>query len=76
MAPKDSGDDTIRFVISLGMFDLVAVKIRVEVASFDDAAEAPRCFPDTHPSVVGRRTSGDANSRDHVAMLIKEPRRG
>ena len=75
MPRVDSADDTIRrFVVHLHTYDPERRERRpVEVASFDNEAEAMRCFGETHLSVVSRRASGEADPRDHVTMVIKEP---
>jgi hypothetical protein len=47
--------------------------VPIEVAAFDNEAEAMRCFGETHLSVLSRRAGGDADPRDHVTMVVKEP---
>jgi hypothetical protein len=71
----DSADDTIRrYVVHLHIFDQSDGKRRsVEVASFDNAAEALRCFAETRVSVLSRQMGGETKPCDHVTMLIKEP---
>jgi hypothetical protein len=71
----DSADDTIRrFVVHLYTYDPERRERRpVEVGSFDNEAEAMRCFGETHMAVMSRRASGEADRREHVAMVVKEP---
>jgi hypothetical protein len=71
----DSADDTIRrFVVHLHTYDPERRERRpVEVAAFDSEAEAMRCFGETNMAVMSRRASGDADPRDHVTMVVKEP---
>jgi hypothetical protein len=71
----DSGDDTIRrFVVHLYTYDPKRRERRpVEVGSFDNEAEAMRCFGETHLAVMTRRANDEADPRDHVAMVVKEP---
>jgi hypothetical protein len=71
----DSADDEIRrFVVHLHTYDPERQERRpVEVASFDNEAEAMRCFGETHTVVMSRRATGEANRRDHVTMVVKEP---
>ena len=70
-----SGDDTVwRFVVHLYTYDPERRERRpVEVGSFDNRAEAMRCFGETHMAVMSRRATGDADPRDHVTMVTKEP---
>ena len=71
----DSADDTVRrFVVPLHSYDPKRRERRpVEVGSFDNEAEAMRCFGETHTAVMSRRATGDADPRDHVTMVMKEP---
>jgi hypothetical protein len=71
----DSTDDAIRrFVVHLHAFDPERHERRpIEIAAFDSEAEAMRCFGETHLSVLARRARGEADLRDHVTMVIKEP---
>lgn len=71
----DSTDDTIRrFVVYVHAYDPKRHERRpIEVGSFDDEAEAMRCFGEAHLSVMSRREAEDADSRDHVTMVVKEP---
>jgi hypothetical protein len=75
MARADSTDDTLRrFVVHLHAFDPKRRERRpIEVAAFDNEAEAMRCFGETHLAVLSRRATGDADPRDHITMVIKEP---
>jgi hypothetical protein len=43
------------------------------VGCFDDEAEAMRCFGEAHQAVMSRQASGEADPRDHVTMVVKEP---
>jgi hypothetical protein len=71
----DSADDTVRrFVVHLHTYDPERRERRpVEVGSFDNEAEAMRCCGETHGAVMSRRATGDADPRDHVTMVVKEP---
>jgi hypothetical protein len=71
----DSADDSIkRYVIYVHTYDPERRERRpVEVACFDDEAEAMRHFGDAHTSVMSRRARGEVDPRDHVTMTIKEP---
>ena len=75
MARVDSTDDEIRrFVVHLHAFDLERHERRpIEIAAFDNEAEATRCFGETHLSVLSQRAGEEADPRDHVTMVIKEP---
>ena len=75
MPHVDSADDTIRrFVVHLHTYDPDRHERRpIEVASFDNEAEAMRCFGETHMAVMSRRATGVADPRDHVTMVVKEP---
>jgi hypothetical protein len=71
----DSADDTIRrFVVYLHTYDTERRERRpVEVGSFDNEAEAMRCFGETHMVVLSRHAGGEVDPRDHVTMVVKEP---
>jgi hypothetical protein len=71
----NSADDSIRrFVVHVHTFDPQRRERRpVEVGAFDNEAEAMRCLGETHSAVMVRRASGEADQRDHVTMVIKEP---
>jgi len=71
----DSADDTVRrFVVHLHTYDPERRERRpVEVGSFDNEAEAMRCFGETQMAVMSRRATGDADPRDHATMVMKEP---
>jgi hypothetical protein len=71
----DSADDSIkRYVVYLHTYDAERRERRpVEVACFDDEAEATRYLHEAHTSVMSRRASGEADPRDHVTMALKEP---
>lgn len=75
MPRVDSADDTVRrFVVHLHTYDPERRERRpVEVGSFDNETEAMRCFGETHVAVMSRRAPGEADPRDHVAMVVKEP---
>lgn len=70
----DSSDDTIRrFVVYLHTYDPKRRERRpIEVASFDTESEAMQCFGEAHIAVVSRRDDGEADSRDHVTMVVKD----
>jgi hypothetical protein len=71
----DSADDAIRrFVVQLYTYDPDRRERRhIEVGSFDNEAEAMRCVGDSHMEVMSRQVSGEADARDHVTMVVKEP---
>lgn len=75
MARVDSADDTLRrFVVHLQTYDPERRERRpVEVACFDNEAEAMRCFGESHIAVMSRRASGESDPRDHVTMVVKQP---
>lgn len=71
----DSADDTIRrFVVHVHTYDPERRERRpVEVGAFDNEAEAMQCFGEMHVAVISRRANGEADPRDHVTMVVKEP---
>jgi hypothetical protein len=71
----DSSDDTIRrFVVRLYTYDPDRHERRhIEVGTFDDDAEAMHCFGETHLALLSNQASGNADARDHVTMVVKEP---
>ena len=75
MPRVDPADDTIRrFVVYLHTYDPERRERRpVAVGSFDNEAEAMRCLGENHVAVMSHRASGEADSRDHLTMVVKEP---
>jgi hypothetical protein len=71
----DSSDDTVRrFVVNLYTYDPQRrERTDVEIASFDNEAEGMRCLGDAYLDLKSRQASGDADPRDRLSMVIKDP---
>ena len=73
--PVESADDSIRrFVVHLYSYDPERHERRyIEIGSFDNEAEAMRCLGETQMSLMSRQERGEADQRDNVSMVVKEP---
>jgi hypothetical protein len=71
----DSGDDEIRrYVVYLNTYvPDRRERTQLEVGCFDTEAEGMRCLGDAYLELASRQGSGDADSRDRLSMVIKEP---
>jgi hypothetical protein len=71
----DSADDSLRrFVVHLFTYDPDRRERRpVEVSCFDNEAEAMQCLGETHMALMSRVALGEADERDNVTMVVKEP---
>jgi hypothetical protein len=71
----DSADDTIRRYI-VQMYTYVPdrhERTHVELGCFDTEAEGMRCLGDAHLELASRQASGEADARDRLSMVVKEP---
>ena len=73
--PVDSADDTIRrYVVHLYAYVPVRhERTNVELGCFDTEAEGMRLLGDAYLELASRQASGDADPRDRLSMVIKEP---
>jgi hypothetical protein len=75
MPPVDPTDDTIRRYI-VGLYTFVAERherTHIEVGCFDTEAEGMRCLGDAYLELASRQASGEADPRDRLSIVIKEP---
>src|SRR5437868_14581213 len=75
VAPVDSADDSIRRYI-VHLYTYVPdrrERTHIEVGCFDTEAEGTRCLGDAYLELASRQASGEADSRDRLSMVIREP---
>ena len=75
MPRVDSADDTIRrYVVHLYTYvPERRERTHVEVGCFDTEAEGMRCLGDAYLELASRQATGEADVRDRLSMVIKEP---
>ncbi len=73
--PVDSTDDTIkRYVVDLYTYvPERRERTHVEIGCFDTEAEGMRCLGDAYLELASRQATGQADARDRLSMVIKEP---
>jgi hypothetical protein len=71
----DSADDTIRrYVVHLYTYvPDRRERTNLELGCFDTEAEGMRCLGDAYLDLASRQASGEADARDRLSMVIKEP---
>jgi hypothetical protein len=71
----DSADDTIRrYVVHLYTYvPARRQRTNLEIGCFDTEAEGLRLLGDTYFELVSRQASGDADPRDRLSMVVKQP---
>ena len=75
MPQVDPTDDTIRrYVVQLYTYvPERRERTHMVVGCFDTEAEGMRCLGDAYLELASRQASGDADARDRLSMVIKEP---
>jgi hypothetical protein len=71
----DSTDDTIRrYVVHLYAYvPERRERTHTELGCFDSEAEGMRCLGDAHLELASRQANGEADPRDRLSMVVKEP---
>ena len=75
MPPVDSADDNLkRYVVHLYTYvPERRERTNIVVGCFDTEAEGMRCLGDAFLELASRQASGEADARDRLSMVIKEP---
>jgi len=73
--PVDSGDDTVkRYIVHLYTYvPDRRERTNLELGCFDTEAEGMRLLGDAYLELASRQASGEADSRDRLSMITKEP---